>query len=164
MRQTGSLAEGAAVGVGVGLGVGVGGTGVDVGVAVGGTGVGVGGTGVGVGVAVGGTAVGVGVAMGGTDVGAGVAGGGTAVGVDVGMGASVGAGVGSPFPQAAMHRSIATPAAAMRIVLFNAPSAGMGLCRGYTYGRGYRGEKVLIVKLVSSSAMRSSWSMKRLVG
>ncbi len=158
MRQTGSLAAGAAVGVGVGLGVGVGGTSVDVGVAVGGTGVGVGGTGVGVGVAVGGTDVDVGVAMGGAGVAVGVE-------VDVAVGgAGVGVGVGSPFPQAAMNRSIAAPAAAMRIVLLNASSAGTGLCRGYTCGRGYCGVKLLIAKLVSSSAMRSSWSMNRSVG
>ena len=122
-RQTGLLVAGTAVGVG--------GTGVRVGVAVGGRGVGegfaVGGTGVGEDVGVGGTGVEVGVAVGGTGVGVDVGVGGTGVGVDVAVGGTgVGVGVGSLVPHAVRNTSIAAAPTAMRVVLLNASSTGMG--------------------------------------
>lgn len=113
--QTGSLGGGAGVDVGgVRMGVAVGGTGVGEWVAAGGEGVGV---------AVGETRVGVGVGVRGTGVGVAVAACGTGVGVEVPVGVTrAGVGVGSPGAQAAMKRSVAAAATALRIVLLNAPS------------------------------------------
>ena len=62
-----------------------------------------------------------------------------------------------------MNRSIAAPATAKRAFLLNASSAGTGYVE-VTPRDGYRGVKLLIENLVSSSAMRSSWSMNRSAG